>query len=70
MLLKRKGGQAQERQKQMHEMGYNIAYVIDGAGNFQRRSAISTICEFSDCTVAYSDSELMNLVEFIRKCLP
>jgi len=68
-VIERKGGQAQDRQKIMHEMGYHIAYVIDGAGNFQRRSAVSTICQFSDCTVAYNDSEFVILVEFIKKCL-
>jgi hypothetical protein len=68
-VIERKGGQAQERQKQMHEMGHYISYVIDGAGNFQRRSAVSTICNFSDCTVAYSDSEFNVLVNFIKECL-
>ena len=68
-VIERKSGQAQDRQKIMHEMGYHIAYVIDGAGNFQRRSAISTICKFSDCTVAYNDTEFLVLVGFIKKCL-
>ncbi|NER20611.1 MAG: restriction endonuclease [Symploca sp. SIO1C2] len=68
-VIERKAGQAQERQNIMHNMGYNIAYVIDGAGNFQRRSAVSTICNFSDCTVAYSESEFVILAEFIKECL-
>ncbi len=67
--IERKSGQAQDRQIKMHEMGYKIAYVIDGAGNFQRRSAISTICNFSDCTVAYSEQEFVVLLEFIKKYL-
>ena len=67
--IERKAGQAQDRQSKMHKMGYKIAYVIDGAGNFQRRSAISTICNFSDCTVAYCEKEFAVLLEFIKKCL-
>lgn len=68
-VIERKASQAQDRQNMMHEMGYKIAYVIDGAGNFQRRAAVSTICEFSDCTVAYSESEFAILVEFVKQCL-
>jgi hypothetical protein len=67
--IERKAGQAQDRQSKMHEMDYKIAYVIDGAGNFQRRSAISTICSFSDCTVAYSEQEFVVLLDFIKKYL-
>lgn len=67
--IERKAGQAQDRKKLMHAMGYNIAYVLDGAGNFQRRSAISTICKHSDCTVAYSEKEFAVLAEFIKENL-
>jgi hypothetical protein len=67
--IERKAGQADERKKLMNSAGYKIAYVIDGAGNFQRSSAISTICKYSDCTVAYSDSEFDILAEFIRETL-
>jgi len=68
-VIERKAGQAKDRQKLMHDMGYKIAYVMDGAGNFQRRSAVSNICKFSDCTVAYSESEFGVLLEFIKQCL-
>jgi hypothetical protein len=53
----------------MHQNGHYIAYVLDGAGNFQRVSAISNICRFSDCTVAYSEDEITVLAEFIRGVL-
>lgn len=66
-VIERKGGQAQERQNLMHQSGHKIAYIIDGAGNFQRRSAVSTICRFSDCTVAYSEDEFRVLAKFIRE---
>ena len=46
------GGQAADRQALVYKSGYQIAYVLDGVGNFQRFSAISTICIHSDCTVA------------------
>jgi hypothetical protein len=68
-VIERKSGQAVNRLNLMHDNGYFIAYVIDGAGNFQRSTAVSTICNFSDCTVAYSESEITVLANFIKeKC--
>lgn len=66
-VIERKAGQAKDRQTAMHQDGYWIAYVIDGAGNFQRSSAVSTICRFSDCTVAYSADEIAVLAAFIKE---
>ena len=42
-------------------------YIIDGAGNFQRESALTTICQYSHCTIAYTDKEFDVLIEFIRE---
>lgn len=67
--IERKSGQAANRQELMHKQNYKIAYVIDGAGNFERSSAISTICKYSDCTVAYTKEEFRVLAEFIRDFL-
>ena len=67
--IERKAGQAPDRQRLMHDNGHYIAYVIDGAGNFQRRSAVSVICDNSDCTVAYSEAELQVLVNWIGEML-
>jgi hypothetical protein len=64
--IERKAGQAQARQRLLQEHQHHIAYVIDGAGNFQRRSAVGTICRFSDCTVTMKDHELDKLVEFLK----
>jgi hypothetical protein len=64
--IERKAGQSKSRQELMHRAGSYIAYIIDGAGNFQRSSAISVICANSDCTVAFSDKEFDVLVEFIK----
>ncbi len=63
--IERKAGQAQGRQKQLSKHGHKIAYIIDGAGNFERSSALKAICQFSDCTVTFKDSELDKLVKFL-----
>ncbi len=65
-VIERKAGQAQARYNQIEHAGYKIAYVLDGAGNFQRETALRTICSYSHCTVAFSRSELNVLCEFIR----
>ncbi|MEK7172581.1 MAG: restriction endonuclease [Patescibacteria group bacterium] len=67
--IERKSGQAKARRDLMHKAGNHVAYIIDGAGNFQRKSAISTICSYSDCTVAYSQKEFDTLVKFIKEKL-
>jgi hypothetical protein len=64
-VIERKAGQAQDRQKQLHKHGHCIAYIIDGAGNFERLSALRTLCQFSDCTVTLKDSELDKLSKFL-----
>lgn len=65
-VIERKAALAEDRLNQMSRAGNYIAYVLDGAGNFSRSSALTTLCQSSDCTVAYSDSELNTLVDFIR----
>lgn len=67
--IERKSGQAADRMNLMHSNGHKIAYVLDGAGNFQRTSAISTICANSDCTVAYSNKEFDILSQWIGETL-
>jgi hypothetical protein len=65
-VIERKQGQARSRYEQVDAAGYKIAYVIDGAGNFQRDSALRTICDYSHCTVAFSRDELEVLCQFLR----
>jgi hypothetical protein len=65
-VIERKAGQARSRYEQIEREGYKIAYVIDGAGNFQRETALNTLCSFSHCTVAFSNEELAVLCEFLR----
>jgi len=65
-VIERKAGQAADRQHLLHKAGHKIAYVIDGTGNFQRRSALSTLCAHSDCTVSFKDEELHTLAKFLK----
>lgn len=65
-VIERKAGQAQARQQLLHEKGHFICYIIDGAGNFERKSACSTILKYSDCSVTFKDAEFDKLVEFIQ----
>lgn len=67
--IERKGGQARSRFESITNSRNYIAYIIDGAGNFARRSAISVICDNSHCTVAYTNEEFNLLVEFIKEKL-
>jgi hypothetical protein len=64
--IERKGNEAENRRNLMHRKGHFVAYIIDGAGNFDRRSAVSKICNNSDCTVAFSLEELAVLTQFIK----
>lgn len=65
--IERKAGQAKARYDEVEKTGNFIAYIIDGAGNFQRESALTTICQYSHCTIAYTDKEFDVLIEFIRE---
>lgn len=65
--IERKAGQARARYEAVNRAGHYIAYIIDGAGNFQRTSALTTICQYSHCTVAYTDSEFDILAKFIQE---
>lgn len=66
-VIERKSGQAQARYEQAEKAGHKIAYVLDGAGNFQRETALRTLCSYSHCTVAFSRSELDVLCQFLRE---
>ncbi len=66
-VIERKAREAQARQNLLHKAGHYICYVVDGAGNINvRESAVRTICQFSDCTVAYSRQEIQHLARFIK----
>ncbi|MEC4984599.1 MAG: restriction endonuclease, partial [Oscillatoria sp. PMC 1076.18] len=65
-VIERKAGQAKSRFEQINSAGYKIAYILDGAGNFQRENALSTLCFYSHCCVAFSQGELNVLCDFIK----
>lgn len=65
--IERKAGQAKARYEQVERAGHKIAYVIDGAGNFQRDTAMQTMLSYSHCSVAFSRSELDILCDFLRE---
>ena len=67
--IERKAGQARGRFEQVNLAGHKIAYVIDGAGNFQRETALRTMLSHSHCSVAFSRSELDVLCDFLREFL-
>lgn len=65
-VIERKAGQAEAKIKMVHKAGHSMCYVIDGAGNINvRESAVSTICDNSDCTVALSSAEISVLADFL-----
>jgi hypothetical protein len=66
-VIERKAGQAKSRFEQIETLGYKIAYVLDGAGNFQRENALRTLCSYSHCTVAFSLKELDMLCSFLEE---
>jgi hypothetical protein len=67
MVLERKAREVQAIQDVVHNAGHQVCYVIDGAGNINvRQAAIRTICQYSDCTVAFSESEIAHLARFMR----
>ena len=65
-VIERKAGQAQVRASLLRAAGHRIAYVLDGAGNFERNAALETICQYSDCTVTLTANDLKTLVEYLR----
>lgn len=67
-VIERKARESESLYQSVSNAGHKMAYVIDGAGNIDiRTKAVSTICSYSDCTVAFSDEELNILVDFILK---
>ncbi len=65
--IERKGGQARDRFEKITSTRNFIAYIIDGAGNFSRTSAVSVLCDNSHCTIAYTPEEFNLLLEFVKE---
>lgn len=67
--IERKASQASSRKQSLNQLGHRIAYTIDGAGNFERSSALQSIIEASDCTVNFSESDILRLVETMKNSI-
>ena len=68
-VIERKATLAHNRFVQVVTKRCFVAYIIDGVGNFSRRSAVRTLCDNSHCTVAYTPEEFAVLVDFIKETL-
>lgn len=66
-VAERKGREAQARFRNTNNRRCYVAYIIDGAGNFSRPSAMNDMCNNSHCNVAYTPSEFDLLIEFIKE---
>jgi len=65
-VIERKSGQAVSRAELLHKANHHIAYVLDGAGNFERVAALRTLCDNSDCTVTLTTQGMETLIHFLR----
>ncbi len=62
-VVERKAQSAPDRQRLLREKGHKIAYVVDGAGNFERRSFVKNLIKYSDCIINLSDGDIRRLAE-------
>ena len=62
-VVERKAKLALDRQRLLHEKGHKIAYIVDGAGNFERRSAVQDLIYYSDCIINFSDGDIKRLAK-------
>lgn len=66
-VSERKGREAQARFRNTNNKRSFVAYIIDGAGNFSRPSAMNDMCNNSHCNVAFTPAEFELLIEFIKE---
>jgi hypothetical protein len=62
-VVERKAKLAPDRQMLLHNKGYKVAYVVDGAGNFDRRSFVQDLIDYSDCIVNFSEYDIKRLAK-------
>ena len=60
-VVERKAKLAYDRQTLLHDKGHKVAYVVDGAGNFERRSFVQDLIDYSDCIVNFSEGDIKRL---------
>lgn len=68
-VIERKAGQAADRFKAMGKNGNYIGYVIDGAGNFNRRTAIQQLAKNCHIITTFKGSDLLKIVQFAKDFL-
>ncbi len=64
--MERKAAFAKTKKLIMEDLGYKIAFVIDGAGNLERKSALNNIMQFSDHTCSFGHQDLDHLAEWVE----
>lgn len=62
-VVERKAKLAKDRFDLLHKQGYKVAYVIDGAGNFERKSFVQDLIDYSDCIANLNDVDLKRLAK-------
>jgi hypothetical protein len=50
----------------MENDGNYIAYVIDGAGNFNRKTAIQQLARNCHLVTTFKESDLLKIVDFAK----
>jgi hypothetical protein len=65
-VIERKAGQAADRLRAMENDGNYIAYVIDGAGNFNRKTAIQQLARNCHLVTTFKESDLLKIVDFAK----
>lgn len=65
-VIERKANEAEDRYNQCHRQGHFSVNIVDGAGCFQRESALKKLIRYCDCCINMSDQGLESLVEFVK----
>ncbi len=63
--IEQKANVARSRFREFNKCGHKIAYVIDGAGNFERVQALKTLLRYCHCATTLREDELNRLVAFL-----
>lgn len=66
-VVERKAKLAYDRQKRLHDKGHKVAYVVDGAGNFERHSFVQDLIDYSDCIVNFSEDDIEYLAQTMEE---
>lgn len=66
-VIERKATEAPQRRQDLNSVNVASCFVIDGIGNFERRSALEKIAADCDLVVNFSDKHLERLASFCRE---